>query len=1740
MPTQKRRFALLRGVIVTALLATSTLGETYSTENAPSKEAWTSSDALDQDRVAELDASFGVKSTDADSWVNEPFVIGPHQPADPGADGSVAVKHHSIECAVHAWHEFTECSVSCGGGVRSRQHRTTSCPFDVYHQQCCNVQPCSDYACGAGYFVSPAATLNLEICTVEGHNWGTCNPCAAGTYKADGNDAFESSTCTDVPNYTYSGPASVEPVDWTLCPAGTFKQGATATSDGSCSPCAAGSFKTTTDLAACAPCQPGTVGSGDAKLSSYCKSCAVGTFEANAGIARNQCATCPAGRFQAAEGQSACHECTTGSCGEGFFESHPCSATADRQCNPIPSIAFHAGCTPFDEAHDAGALAPLIDLTFAAAKLTSAKVTIETADRSEVVVSGTSFLGAHLGTTADDNFIEFTGAHSTSEYQEKLRAVSFKHAGVFVAAQNGDVSQVDVAFTVCHHEHCATTTACAQVTAKNTAPTVAGVTPSIVYSSGQSDLTHVATSATLADIDNQDLVEALVTLANAKPGDSLDVTSRAEVVSEIPVCTTSSPQTLCKVAFNGTTLKLAGRGTIADYQDGIQSITFSNNADNPHTRGHDRTLSITITDASGASSAGNAIATVKVLGAEGTFSNAAETDGVATACPVGKYQPLADQSSCEECGAGTFGSPNFDATSSEHCVSCPRGTYQELKAQSVCTPCGKGMHGVSGVLERTSSAVSCSNCIPGQYASAMISTTCTVCEEGLYSEVVKSENCVQYTPCAAGEVKSWDGQTQLSTVSDGSCTKCEAGRFQSKADDIILACTNCPAGTDTKGLTGQSACTPCETSTFKEAASRAACAAVRTCDKETEWEERAPDTTSNRSCKPLTVCNKPNDPLQYESNAPDDGSVVRTADRACASVSDCVAGKFISTTHTTTSNRACTTCSVGYYTDGKNQAACKPWGQCAKCTGVITPLASTTSGHNCAGCSAGSTFAIHANEEACHTTSARCNAGFFESKAPSACNDRECTPCGDGYYSGSDATQCTKHSECGAGQGATVQGTLVADTVCEDCTGSLSYSDASSYATCTPQPMCGAGMETDAPATSQSRRTCKPCADGQYKSVYPMDRCMPWKSCPAGTEADTTSSNGPASAIRDRTCIRCVAGTSFNTLENTPCAAVTPCARGYHVSQDATPTQDNVCAVNVCTCENGIGAQGTDCATHETLSCTSCDNGFYLNAQSSTLPSCTAISTCSSNQYESVGATVTSDRVCMDLTPPCTGTQWQSKPPMASSDRVCSEWTTCTSDQWQVQAPTHTSDRNCQDVTVCNDDEYEDKEPTQTTDRKCNTHMIVCPNGQYQTAEPTAFTDRACANVHQCVAGSELESTPPTATSNRECTPVTTCHVDNQFESLAPTDTTDRVCNPLTTCDLGTYYISIPKDWNRNRVCTPLTQCDTNEYQSTAPTEHANRVCKWISTCAAGSYEKTAPSASSDRTCEACPAGHFKSATGNAASCSAWRTCGVGSGLATEGTATADRSCAACVVGVTFSTADDGSVCSSVSAPCSSGFFTAVAASAGNDLACKPNPDGAFTDSDGQNSSVVWRTCGPGTGMVTEGTATTDRMCAVCIAGSTFSPVDSGAACIALTQCKSTEWESTAPTTSSDRLCSAICPELVSLSYSPEIMPLEHCHGDCDHDGHCQLGYKCHQNHDFTPIPGCVGTPEEAMDYCVKDQAVYESCQAPVTTTTTTTAISACFCTKVYAPVVCGNGKTYDNACEATCDSAVACALANV
>jgi hypothetical protein len=75
-----------------------------------------------------------------------------------------------------------------------------------------------------------------------------------------------------------------------------------------------------------------------------------------------------------------------------------------------------------------------------------------------------------------------------------------------------------------------------------------------------------------------------------------------------------------------------------------------------------------------------------------------------------------------------------------------------------------------------------------------------------------------------------------------------------------------------------------------------------------------------------------------------------------------------------------------------------------------------------------------------------------------------------------------------------------------------------------------------------------------------------------------------------------------------------------------------------------------------------------------------------------------------------------------------------------------------------------------------------------------------------------------------------------------------------------------------------------------------------------------------------------------------------------------------------------------------------------------------------------------------------------------------------------------------------LCPGLKSHGYkaheNPDIMPLPHCHGDCDHDAHCQPGYRCFVNHEFTRIPGCAGTPDEAMDYCVRENQEDVDCVA--------------------------------------------------
>jgi hypothetical protein len=299
------RWLILPGLVlsVTAKKVTTTSTVDVTTSNNSGPSSWTTTDGVDLDRVRTLDASFG-KTNASDAWETEPAII--RSLGTPQADGSTSIKHQSIECAVHSWHDFTACSVTCGGGIKTRKHHSTSCPFDVYHQTCCNTQPCEgEGSCAAGSFVEDAATLDLETCGT-GNAWGTCTLCAAGTYKDSSNaNVFETSACKACPDGAHCATGSISYTKWLECTPGKVKTGATSTQDGTCETCAAGHFKTTTDAfpvyGACAPCSAGSVGAGaDQGAAAYCATCPAGRFEAAAGIAKSQCDECPGGEYQTA------------------------------------------------------------------------------------------------------------------------------------------------------------------------------------------------------------------------------------------------------------------------------------------------------------------------------------------------------------------------------------------------------------------------------------------------------------------------------------------------------------------------------------------------------------------------------------------------------------------------------------------------------------------------------------------------------------------------------------------------------------------------------------------------------------------------------------------------------------------------------------------------------------------------------------------------------------------------------------------------------------------------------------------------------------------------------------------------------------------------------------------------------------------------------------------------------------------------------------------------------------------------------------------------------------------------------------------------------------------------------------------------------------------------------------------------------------------------------------------------
>jgi len=127
------------------------------------------------------------------------------------------------------------------------------------------------------------------------------------------------------------------------------------------------------------------------------------------------------------------------------------------------------------------------------------------------------------------------------------------------------------------------------------------------------------------------------------------------------------------------------------------------------------------------------------------------------------------------------------------CWSCAPGTFVDIVGPGVRTTSRCNM--TWGDPPLVDGTYRCSNACPlGRYQPATGASSCLACEVGRFQNITGQTFCFN---CSAGRV---------SATGMSSCTLCGLNRIPNAAQS---SCVNCPAGSWTVNLTGQSVCTLC-------------------------------------------------------------------------------------------------------------------------------------------------------------------------------------------------------------------------------------------------------------------------------------------------------------------------------------------------------------------------------------------------------------------------------------------------------------------------------------------------------------------------------------------------------------------------------------------------------------------------------------------------------------------------------------------------------------------------------------------------------------------------------------------------------------------------------------------------------------------------------------------------------------------------------------------------------------------
>ncbi|XP_067671780.1 uncharacterized protein [Haliotis asinina] len=295
-------------------------------------------------------------------------------------------------------------------------------------------------------------------------------------------------------------------------------------------------------------------------------------------------------------------------------------------------------------------------------------------------------------------------------------------------------------------------------------------------------------------------------------------------------------------------------------------------------------------------------------------ANAFNVD-VALLCALGEVEVDGD---CYTCGPGTYHS-----APSNMCLNCPLGMYQPMFGQVTCQSCDPGKTTPS--VGSTTEADCVTNCTTGQYYN-ITTGTCEPCPIGTYQNITGALSC---RLCPLGQVTFGTGSTSHLECVDG----CPSGEQLSMA--VGGVCVECPVGTYRENSVSQ-VCLSCDPGfiTPTSASNSSAQCTIAACPV---GEFR---NTSENKCQPCPQNTYQDEKWQDNCTACSDQH--RTDGTHSTAATDCKF--FCESGFEPVDNTRCRECPIGTYKD----FAMDPYGRCLPCSGnFITASNGTTSVAGC-------------------------------------------------------------------------------------------------------------------------------------------------------------------------------------------------------------------------------------------------------------------------------------------------------------------------------------------------------------------------------------------------------------------------------------------------------------------------------------------------------------------------------------------------------------------------------------------------------------------------------------------------------------------------------------------------------------------------------------------------------------------------------------------------------------------------